>query len=787
MKISEQWLREWIGSDITRETFCERLTMAGLELESIQPVAGDFSGIFVAEVLAVEKHPQADRLRVCMVKVSEIETVTIVCGAPNVVAGMKAALARPGAVLPDGMKIKAAKLRGILSDGMLCSARELGMSSEHEGLLVLPIDAPLGADVREYLQLNDHIIEVSITPNRGDCLSVAGLAQEIAALTNIPLNIPKITTIATRSDDKFPVEIKETEHCPRYAARSIKNINPAATSPIWLQERLRRSGIRSIHPVVDVTNYVMLEWGQPMHAFDLAKLNGGIAVRMATTGETIELLDGRTVTLNNETLVIADHAAPVAIAGVMGGVASSVTASTTDILLESAWFSPTTVAKSARHYQVHSESSHRFERNINPELQEQALVRATALIQQIVGGTASAIIDKIDTNHWPDAREINLRAMRLKQISGMDIPFASVEKILAALGFAVMTTAEGWHVTVPARRADIHAEIDLIEEVLRVYGYEKIEAIPTTAQLKVQTREIRLASELPRVLMQLGYHEVITYSFIAPKLQQLFNPEINALSLVNPISADMAVMRTSLWPGLVNVLQHNVNRQQTRVRIFEIGHQYIDGKEQNVLAGLLTGNAEPLQWGSPERTIDFMDAKGDVETLLINLGLTVEFRKTAQPALHPGQAADIYTIEGRHIGTLGALHPAVLQTLAIEGAVLVFSLQLDSLAQLTANPPQYQEISRFPANRRDIAILVDASIQAAKIQATIEQAGGEWLQDVTLFDLWQGKGVPAGKKSMAFALTLQHTARTLTDEEIATQMKSIIMSLQTEFSAELRN
>lgn len=791
MKFSESWLREFVNPALTREELCNKLTFAGLEIEEHAPVAGSFSGVVVGCVVSLVKHPEADRLHVCEVNVGAEKPVTIVCGAANVRANMRVAAALDGALLPNDLKIKTTKLRGVTSQGMLCSARELGLAEESDGLFELPIDAPIGKSVREYLQLDDHFIDVSITPNRGDCLSLLGIAKEVSALTECQLTLPAIHDVAPATDDTLPVVIHVKDDCPRYVGRVIKDIKIDALTPVWLRERLRRSGVRSINPVVDVTNYVMLELGQPMHAFSLDKIVGGIDVRISKSGETLKLLDGSNVTLDDKTLVIADNQNVLAIAGVMGGLDSGVTLATKDVFLESAFFKPGAIARAGRHYHLSSDSAYRFERGIDPVIQRQAIERATELLLAIVGGNPGPVVEMLSEKDLPQPITIQLRVERLTKVLGCAIPDVDVEKIMQRLGFVCEKNANGWQVTVPARRSDITIEIDLIEEVARVYGYEKIPCHFPTAALQIHSS---VESYIPlqkirRTLCDLGYQEVVTYSFIDKKSQALFAPSQSLKELLNPITAEMDVMRASLLPGLVNTLLYNQNRQQSRVRIFETGLRFLmqDGQliQQRTLSGLINGFALPEQWGVPNRVVDFFDLKGDLQNLLMLTGAVDEFTFKAEkvPALHPGQTAAIYRGD-KNIGTIGALHPSIVQSLKIDGKVFVFELALDFLE--TARVPSYVALSKFPEIRRDIAILVEQSIPAQDIQDTIREEAGELLKGLDIFDLYQGKGIEPGQKSIALALTLQHSSRTLVDEEVADVMGRVIVALKGRFNAELR-
>jgi phenylalanyl-tRNA synthetase beta chain len=791
MKFSESWLREWVNPDLARTELAERLTMAGLEIEELAPVAAKFSNVVVAKIIAVTKHPTADRLTICEVDAGG-KPLTIVCGASNVKPDMKVPAALVGAELPNNLVIKAATVRDVMSAGMLCSARDLGLSEDNDGLFELPADAPVGQGLWDYLQLSDYIIDVGITPNRGDCLSIRGIATEVAALCATKLTPPVISSIKAVCKDELPITIEKPAQnaCSCYVGRVIRGVKADAATPIWMREKLRRGGIRSISPVVDVTNYVMLELGQPMHAFDLEKIADGIVVRMATDGEELALLDGSEVKLDAATLVIADQKKPLAIAGVMGGLDSCVTLLTQNIFLESAYFQPAATARSARRYHINSDSAYRFERGIDPTLQREAIERATQLLLAITGGEPGPVIEARN-EHLPQPAVITLRAARVTKIIGCDIPAAQVEEILQRLNFVSKKNTVGWTVTVPARRSDVTTEIDLIEEIARLYGYDNIPCHDIVARLRIhpERESVLPIQSLRRALNDLGYQEVVTYSFIEPKLQNIFSPGAASKELLNPITADMAVMRSSLWPGLINTLIYNQNRQQERIRIFETGRQFVFENEklqqQMMLSGLICGTTMPKQWGNNSRPADFFDLKGDLENIfkLTFAADQFTFQPGNHPALHPGQTAEIRR-DGQYLGVIGALHPGITQLLKIEGFVFLFSMVLDSLT--TARVPSHAPLSRFPEIHRDIAILIDQSIPAVNIQDTIREESRELLKDVDIFDVYQGKGIPSGQKSLALSLTLQHSSRTLVDEEVAKLMERILVVLKERFNAELR-
>lgn len=792
MKFSEQWLREWVNPAVDRETLSAQLTMAGLEVDAVEAVAEVFSGVVVGEVLQVEAHPDADKLRVCQVDVAGEAPLTIVCGAANVRPGMRAPTAIIGAILPGNFKIKKSKLRGVESFGMLCSANELGLAESSSGLMELPGDAPVGADLRDYMQLDDVTFELGLTPNRGDCLSIVGVAREVGVINRCDVQGATAEPAAVTCDDTFAVNVEATADCPRYVGRVIRGINPRAATPMWMVERLRRSGIRSLSAAVDITNYVMLELGQPMHAFDLAKLTDGITVRRARSGEALQLLNGNSVELDGETLVIADAAGPLAMAGVMGGEASAVGDDTIDLFLESAFFSPEIVAGRARRYGLHTDSSHRFERGVSSALQADAMERATALFLQIAGGSAGPLVEVATPAHLPQRNAITLRAARLQRVLGMTIPAAEVTDILNRLGLGAQEQADGWQVAAPAYRFDLAIEEDLIEEVARIYGYDRLPSVSPVGALQMgEVPEGGLPLErLRTLLVGYGYQEAITYSFVSPEMQQVLDPDVVPLALANPISAEMAVMRTTLWAGLLQALAYNVNRQQERVRLFETGLRFVpEGaglRQERAVAGLVYGPVMPEQWGESVRKADFFDAKGDVEAVLVLAGDSekVEFAAASHPALHPGQSAQIRQ-NGEEIGWIGALHPSVAEKLGVPSGVYLFELSLSALEQ--GRVPRFHELSKFPAIRRDIAVVVEQSLPISHILECIRLAAPDELQELKLFDLYMGKGIDSGRKSVALGLTLQANSRTLTDSEVDAAITRILTALRTEFGATLRD
>jgi len=793
MKFNEQWLREWVNPSVNASELSAQLTMAGLEVDAIEPAAGKFSGVVVGEIVEVQQHPDADKLRICRVS-NGGDVLQVVCGASNARVGIKVPFAQIGAVLP-GVTIKQAKLRGIESFGMLCGASELGLIDQVDGLWELPIDSLVGADLRELFQLDDNIFEIGLTPNRADCLSIAGIAREVGVLTDVTVSALAINVVEPTIVDELPVEVLADEHCPRYVGRVIRDVDLSRAAPLWLRERLRRCGLRSIDPVVDVTNYVMLELGQPLHAFDLEQLRGGIRVRLAAEGEKLATLDGQTVELRPDTLVIADHQTPLAMAGVMGGSASAVSANTRHIFLESAFFAPALVAGRARSYGLHTESSHRFERGVDYALQRRAIERATQLILQIAGGAPGPVIEKTST-YLPAPPTVVLREASIVRMLDVALPVAQVEAILGGLGMALKRTIDGWEVIPPSWRFDISIEVDLLEELARVYGYNRLPARSVRSDLPLAPKpEQQLAlSAVRRTLTARGYQEAITYSFVDPKMQAILAPGQPVVELRNPIASDMSVMRTTLWAGLLNTAIHNLNRQQNRIRLFETGLRFLADEQAGVqglvqepsLAMLITGRRYPESWNGGSETVDFYDLKGDFEAIvgLARMAAAIEFVRGSNPALHPGQCAEIRR-DGRVVGFMGALHPDVQRQLDIEQPVYLLEVALSALAD--APLPKFTELSRFPAVRRDLALVVDKAVLVADILLVVRQVTGEILRDLTLFDVYEGKGIDPERKSLALGLTFQDSSRTLNENEVNTAIASVLGALAERFGATLRN
>jgi len=791
MKVSEQWLREWADPPVDTDTLVDQLTAAGLTVESAEPVAAPMDKVVVAEVLDVAPHPQAERLSVCKVDAGSGEPLSVVCGAPNVHAGMRAPMALVGAKLADGHKIRRSKIRGVASQGMLCSPIELGLGEDADGIMALDAQAPVGEPLSEYLNLDDVVIDIELTPNRGDCLGMSGVAREVGVINKIPVAGPPQEPVAPVIDDVFPVHLDTPEHCPRYVGRVMRDIDAKARTPVWMQERLRRSGVRPISPVVDISNYVMLELGQPMHAFDLDTLDTAIHVRMAEQGERLTLLDGNTLSLDDESLLIADESRAVALAGVMGGLETGVSEASRNIFLECAWFNPKTIALGARRLGLHTDASHRFERHASSVGQMAAVERATALLLEVVGGRPGPLVDTHVEGALPSAPQITLRSARIERVLGVSVPHDTVSDILERLEMRVHAGGGQWHVTPPPFRADIRMETDLIEELARIIGYDDIPAHAPTAELLMAERpEARVSDVAVRaVLVQRGYHEAITYSFVDAGAQRRLDPDFEPLPLSNPITSDMQVMRTNLWPGLLQALEYNLNRQQQRVRLFEMGLRFrpADGQlqQQAVVAGVAAGPVTPEQWSIAPRDGDFYDLKSDVEGLLALAGDPGEVRYTpgGHAALHPGQSARIVRA-GASLGWLGALHPALAAERKLTGAVFLFELDLDSVQ--AGHAARFEALSKFPTVRRDVSVVVDESVTAEAVRECVGQVRIHVLKNLELFDVYRGEGIDSGKKSLSLRLTFQDSSRTLTDSQVDQSVEQIVASLTTDLGAILR-
>ena len=792
MKFSEKWLREWVDPAVSTNELVEQLTMAGLEVDSVEPAGAGLESLLIGEVISVEKHPDADKLKVCQVHTGQEQPLQVVCGAPNVSVGGKYPLAPVGGCMPGGMKIKKSKLRGVESHGMLCSAQELGLSDEHDGLMELPMDAEAGQALQDFLGLDDNIIELDLTPNRGDCLGIEGIAREVGTLMRSAVTTVAISPVAATIDDRFEIDIQAPEGCPQYLGRVIRGVDASAATPLWMQERLRRSGLRSLGPVVDVTNYVLLELGQPMHAFDLAKLSGGVRVRYANKGEELTLLDERKVTLDTDTVVIADHDKPLAIAGVMGGMDSGVQDTTTDLFLECAFFPPEMIAGRARAYGMHTDSAHRFERGVDPALQQRAIERATELLISITGGEAGPVSTVTSEQHLPASNPVVLRKARIQRVLGMSPDDSEVADILKRLGMEATGQQDGWLVQPPGFRFDIRIEADLIEEVGRIYGYNRLPSVSLLGEMKVQAVK---ETDIPlidfcNVLVARGYQEVVTYSFVDEEMQAQVNPGMTPVRLANPISSEMAEMRTSLWTGLLKTVKHNVHRQKSRLRFFEHGLRFYaqnDGTilQDVMLAGAITGSRLPESWDGKEQPVDFFDLKNDLETLLQLGGDTERFTFISRehPALHPGQSA-VIECAGKAIGWLGRIHPVLAKSCDLPADTCLFEVEYESVN--TSQLAEFQSISRYPSIRRDLAFVVAADLPASDLKAAVKEAAGDLLQEMPIFDVYQGKGIETGRKSIAFGLILQDNSRTLMEQDIEAVVEKVTGQLGEEFGATLR-
>ncbi|HIG64638.1 MAG TPA: phenylalanine--tRNA ligase subunit beta [Methyloprofundus sp.] len=790
MQFSEAWLRELVNPAIDTQALVEQMTMAGLEVDSVNPAAAEFSGVVVAQVVSVTAHPDADKLRICQVEVGADEPLQIVCGASNVREGLKIPAALIGAVLPGDFKIKKSKLRGEQSFGMLCSEKELGLAVDADGLMELAADAPVGNDIREYLSLDDQLIEVDLTPNRADCLSVEGVAREVALLNELEFNIAEINPLAIEHQETLAVKISAPEACPRYLGRLIKGVNATAETPLWMQERLRRSGLRSLGPIVDVTNYVLLEMGQPLHAFDAAKLSGGIEVRLAHADEAFSLLNDQEIKANSETLVIADAEKALALAGVMGGSESAVSDSTQDIFLECAFFNPSFMMGKARYYGLHTDSSHRFERGVDAEMQSRAIERATQLIVEIAGGSVGAITEVVAEEYLPQRPAVTLREQRIKRILGVALAETEVEGILQRLGMAVVKDAEGWQVTPPGFRFDIAIEADLIEELGRVYGYNNLPqtSLLMRSALSQAPEAVLEIDQIKDLLVGRDYQEAITYSFVDEDLQKKLVPEDAYIKLQNPISSELAVMRTTLWCGLLQAAAYNTKRQHTRVRLFEAGQRFLGievDKQEKMLAGIALGSVNPEQWGEKVRKVDFYDIKADVEAICALTGREIKFVSAKHSALHPGQSAEILTMQGQSLGWLGMLHPTLEKQLGFDGNVFLFELSQTVL--LERNVPVFSSLSKFPSVRRDLALLIEEEVSFEAVKKCIDDCQQKLIKQVMVFDIYRGQGVEQGYKSIALGLIMQDATQTLTDSEIDAIVNSVLDALSNKLNAKLRD
>lgn len=816
MKLSHNWLKEFVANAPAARELGDRLTMAGFELESIQPAAADFSGVIVATIVRAEPHPQADKLRVCQVNTGE-QVVQIVCGASNAREGLRCALATVGAKLPGDIKIRAAKLRGVESQGMLCSAKELGLSEDASGLLELPIDAEPGKDLREYLALEDSVLEFAITPNRGDAMSMLGLAREVAALDGATLTWPdcSATEVAEGVAAPAPAQLLASSACSQFCSRIIVDVDNSLATPIFLQERLRRAGLRSISPIVDITNYVLLELGQPMHAYDLDRLQGPLQVRYAADGESIELLDGRTVALQHDILVIADESGPVAMAGVMGGSRTAVSSETRRVLFEVASFRPAAIAGRARRFGLTTDASQRFERGVDPALAPLAIERATRLLQQVTGGQASAAVKSVESDSAEGKLQagsprastgvsttVSLRVREVERVLGISLARERIIDLLGRVGMTLVSQADDAHAhgeaanligaetlqfAIPSYRFDITIERDLLEELARLHGFENIPAQTARAVQGIHAHGTESISE-QRVLDRLaarGFHEGIHFAFVDPLSQEMLFPGVPAYRLSNPISADLAVMRLSLWPGLLRAVRENERRQQARIRLFELGVVFpVGAPEERRLAAVVTGPREAEHWSGNPQEVDFFDLRGDLESLFQLAGAEdVNFQAASLSCLHPGRSAQILR-GSRPVGWIGQLHPKLTRDWDLASPPTLFEIQIDEA--LAVSYPGFMAPSRFPAVRRDLAVVVEESVTFEVLEQHVKDSAGGLLQDLTVFDVYRGQGVEAGRKSIALGLILQDKDRTLTDPQIEQVMQGVRTVLEQTVGARVR-
>jgi phenylalanyl-tRNA synthetase beta chain len=792
MKVPISWLNEWVQVPWPAAELGARLTMAGLELEAVEAAAPAFSGVIVAQILLAVQHPQADKLRVCQVTTGSGEPLQIVCGAPNARAGLRTALAIVGAELPGGLKIGAAKLRGVESRGMLCSSKELGLGDANPGILELPQDAPLGTALREYLQLDDMVLELNVTANRGDAMSIIGVAREVAALTASALRSPAGTTVGNVLSEQQSVRLEDAAACPKFVGRIVRGIDNTKPTPIWLCERLRRAGVRSISPAVDVTNYVLLELGQPMHAYDLAKVSGAIVARRAKPGEALKLLDGRDTILDPDMLVIADDVGAVGVAGVMGGERTSVSPGTRDVFLEGAWFAPDSIRGRARRLGLHTDASQRFERGVDPSGQARAMERATELLVAIAGGSPGPLVTTEEPARLPTRPAVRLRRERLTRLLGIAVPDGQVSSIFKNLQMQVTAGPDGWSVVPPPHRFDITIEEDLIEEVARIMGFA---AIPERPALRLQTflgLPEALAPEraVLEALVARGYHETISFAFVDPALQRLLFPNTETLALANAIASDLSVMRVSLWPGLVRAALENQRRQQDRIRLFDHGARFEvqDGKvtEVDSLAGIAQGKRLPEQWGSSEsrESEDFFDVKSDLQSLLAATGAAGEFSYEAASlsCLHPGRTARVLRA-GKPVGWLGELHPRLVRELGFAQAPVLFEVDVVALRVIL---PQGREISRFPQVRRDLAIVLPEKVTFSALRERVILSASSSLRNLRVFDVYRGAGIEKGRKSVALGLIFQDISRTLTDDEVDRAVAAVVADLRENLDARIR-
>ncbi len=795
MLISENWLREWTNPSISTQELAETLTMAGLEVDNVSKQKAQFTKVVVAEILAIEPHPKSDKLSLCKVAYGKTKIVDVICGAQNIQTGMKVPLAMIGAKLPNGLQISKTKIRDVESNGMLCSAMELGLAEKSDGIMQLESAAKTGASVASHLKLNDNVIELELTPNRGDCLSIVGIAREVSALTNTKLTKPKIKSVPAASKKKVPIKIENFQGCPRYVGRAIENVNPQAETPDWMKEKLRRCGIRPISAIVDITNYVMLELGQPMHAFDLNNIETGIIVRNAKKNEKLILLDEKQLTLKADDLLICDHNGPVALAGIMGGLGSGINDKNHSILLESAYFAQPEIIGKARRIGMQTDASYRFERGVDPYGQEQAVHRATTLMLQICGGEPGPVIETSNKKYIPVKSAIHVRYKQLNKVLGVEVKPVKVAKYLSRLGCQVEQLKTSIKAVPPSYRFDLEKEHDLIEEVARLYGYNNIPENQAVASITTSApSESMIKSNRFRDLMiDRGYQETITYSFVDPTLQKKFVSNTEsvkcAIALKNPIAENLSEMRLSLIPGLLQALANNYHRQHRQIQLFEIGNIYFYNKKQRVevkhLGGISTGLQLPEQWGLTPKFVDFFDIKSDLEAIkqLSSSDLELQYKAVSVDGFHPGRIAEVY-VKDRLIGLIGQILPSIADSLDIDQDVYFFQLNLEFL--MNSNLPEYKITSKFPSIRRDLSLLVDRNIAVDKLLEDIELNAGKNLTELKLFDVYTGKPIDSDKKSVSIGLTFQALNRTLTELEMDDACSRVLSSLKTKFNAQLR-
>ena len=792
MKISENWLRSLVNPQISTDELVEVLTMAGLEVDGTEAIGADLAGVLVGKIVAAEQHPEADKLQVCTVDIGQDENLQIICGAPNAREGIKVAVATIGCTLPGDFKIKKAKLRGVHSFGMLCSGKELELSDDHDGIMELTNEAQIGQELVDHLGMKDISIDVDLTPNRGDCLGIKGVAREVGVLTKSEVNDIEIKAVNSSIEDKIGIDLSAGQANSRFVARVIKGINLNVETPDWMKARLLGSDIRSIDPVVDVTNYVMLELGHPMHAFDLNNIKGQLEVRYAKEGEQLLMLDDKIVKLRADTLVVADQEKALSMAGIMGGKYSGINENTTDIVLEAAHWDPIEIAGKARSYGMHTDASHRFERGVDYNLCADTIERATELLLAIVGGQAGPIVDKVDEEYFPKAKQVKLRRTRIERLLGISLSDDQVEDILTRLGMNLTNNDQGWLVDVPSSRFDISIEADLIEELVRIFGYNNVPTRKPVGEFSmIRKQENKIGkTKISQLLVDRGYQEAITYTFIDKHSQQLIDSNIEPLPLVNPISSDLGVMRSSLWPGLLKSLEYNLKRQHDHIKFFETGLKFIPTEEgltqTPVIAGAICGRRTPESWEPSNISFDFYDLKADVESIIQLSAATEQFSFVAaqREGLHPGQTAEIMR-NGKRCGYIGKIHPETQKAFDIEQPVFLFELELKRVTKRKL--PQFQSLSKFPSIRRDLAILVKENVTSSQIVDLIGQTVKNWLNNVVIFDVYRGKGIEQGYKSIAIGIVLQKADRTFTDTEINKTIDRVISTLTDKLGAVLRD